>query len=83
VRRGSSVVLEIAGQDLRADLKAFVLQGRRPAAGLAVVKQEFLGPTLFRVTVLIEPEVPLLSYTLVFRDQSGASTPGVQIEVVL
>lgn len=83
VRRGSSVVLEISGNNLRADLKALVLQGRRAAAGIKVVKQEFAGPTLFKVTILIEPEVPLLTYTVVFQDPSGVSTPGLQIEVVL
>ncbi|MBK5256702.1 MAG: protein kinase, partial [Vicinamibacteria bacterium] len=83
VRRGSSWALDIEGRDLRRDLTASVLQGRRPAGGIRVVRQEFLSSALFRVTILIEPEVPLGAYTVVLRNASGIVTQGVQIEVVL
>lgn len=83
VRRGDNVVVELKGEGLRKDLTAVVLQGRRPAAGIRVVRQEFIGPDLIRVTILIETETPLLSYSLVLRDATGSVTPGLQIEVVL
>ncbi|HQZ18588.1 MAG TPA: protein kinase, partial [Vicinamibacteria bacterium] len=83
VRRGSSVDLEIKGEGLRRDLKAQVMQGRRPAAGIQVLRQEFVSGNLIRIRILIEAETPLLTYSIVFQDASGVLTQGVQIEVVL
>jgi hypothetical protein len=83
VRRGSSVDLEIRGEGLRKDLKAQVLQGRRPAAGIKVLRQEFVSSGVIRLRILIEAETPLLAYSIVFQDAAGAVTQGVQIEVVL
>ena len=75
--------LEVQGEGLRRDLKAIVMQGRRQASGIRVVRTEFVSARLIRVRVLIEAETPLLTYSLMFQDSSGASTQGVQIEVVL
>ncbi len=83
VRRGSSVDLEIRGEGLRKDLKAQVLQGRRPAAGIKVLRQEFVSSGVIRLRILIEAETPLLAYSIVFQDAAGVVTQGVQIEVVL
>ncbi len=84
VRRGSSVDLEISGTGLRKDLKAMVLQGRRPATGIKVLKQDFVSSGIIRLRVLIEAETPLLTYAIVFQDASGVVvTQGIQIEVVL
>jgi len=84
VRPSSSVEIEIKGQGLRKDLKAQVLQGRRPAAGIKVLKQDFVSSGIIRVTILIEAETPLRTYSIVFQDASGVVvTQGVQIEVVL
>ena len=82
-RRGSSVVLAVTGKGLTRGLTASILQGRRQAAGIKVVRVDFVGPELVRVTVLSEPEVPLGSYTLVFQGAGGVSTQGLQIEVLL
>ncbi len=84
VRRGSSVDLEIKGEGLRRDLKAQVMQGRKPATGIKVLLQEFVSGNLIRIRILIEAETPLLTYFIVFQDASGiVVTQGVQIEVVL
>jgi len=83
VRRGSSVDLEIRGEGLRKDLKVLVLQGRRAAAGIKVLKQDFVSSGIIRIRILIEAETPLLTYSIVFQDASGVTTQGVQIEVVL
>jgi hypothetical protein len=84
VRPNSSVDIEIKGEGLRKDLRAQVLQGRRPAAGIKVLRQDFVSSGLIRVRILIEAETPLRTYSIVFQDASGAVvTQGVQIEVVL
>lgn len=84
VRRGSSVDLEIRGEGLRKDLKAVVLQGRKPAAAIKVLKQDFVSSGIIRLRILIEAETPLLAYAIVFQDASGmVVTQGVQFEVVL
>ena len=83
VRRGSSVDLEIRGEGLRKELKAEVLQGRRPADGIRVLRQEFVSSGIIRVRILIEAETPLLTYSIVFQDAGSVVTAGVQIEVVL
>jgi hypothetical protein len=84
VRRGSSVDLEIRGEGLRKDLKALVLQGRKPAAAIKILKQDFVSSGIIRIRILIEAETPLLAYAIVFQDAAGiVVTQGVQIEVVL
>lgn len=83
LRRGSSVDLEVQGEGLRKGLKAVVMQGRRPATGIRVVKTEFVNSRIIRVRILIEAETPLLTYALMLQDEVGALTPGLQIEVVL
>lgn len=83
IRRGSSVVLEVRGDRFRADLGVKILQGRRPAVGIRVVRVEFVSPVLIRVTVLSEAELPLGGYTLLVQDAAGTPLPGLQIEVVL
>jgi hypothetical protein len=84
VRANSSVDIEVKGEGLRKDLKAQVLQGRRPAAGIKVLKQDFVNGGLIRVRILIEAETPLRTYSIVFQDASGVVvTQGVLIEVVL
>lgn len=61
-----------------------VLQGRRPATGIKVLKQDFVSSGIIRLRVLIEAETPLLTYAIVFQDASGVVvTQGIQIEVVL
>ncbi len=82
-RHGSSTVLEVRGSGLTRDLTASILEGRRPAAGIKVVRLEFVGPDLMRVTILSEPELPLGFYTLVFHGPGGLVTQGLQIEVLL
>lgn len=83
VRRGSSAELEIRGEGLRKELKAVVLQGRRPAAGIRVLRQEFVSSGIIRLRILIEAETPLLAYSIVLQDAGSVVTAGVQIEVVL
>lgn len=76
-------MLAVTGKGLTRGLTASILQGRRQAAGIKVVRVDFVGPELLRVTVLSEPEVPLGSYTLVFQGAGGVLTQGLQIEVLL
>ena len=83
VRPNSSVEIEIKGEGLRKDLKALVLQGRRPAAGIKVLKQDFVSSGIIRVRILIDAETPLRTYSIVFQDASGVTIQGVLIEVVL
>jgi hypothetical protein len=60
-----------------------ILQGRRPAVGIRVVRVEYVSPVVLRVTVLSEAELPLGGYTLLLQDAAGLAIPGLQIEVVL
>ena len=83
VRPNSSVEIEIKGEGLRKDLKALVLQGRRPAAGIKVLKQDLVSSGIIRVRILIDAETPLRTYSIVFQDASGVTIQGVLIEVVL
>ncbi len=83
LRRGESVVLEVRGDGLPEGVTASIFQGRRPAAGIRVLRVEFVSPRLVRVSVLSDPELPLGGYTLILRDRNGVTSPGLQIEVVL
>jgi predicted Ser/Thr protein kinase len=83
LRRGESVVLEVRGEGLPEGLTASILQGRRPAAGIRVLRVEFVNSSLVRVSVLSDPELPLGGYTLILRSRNGVASPGLQIEVVL
>lgn len=83
LRRGESVVLEVRGEGLPEGVTASIFQGRRPAAGIRVLRVQFVSPSLVRVSVLSDPELPLGGYTLILRDRNGVASPGLQIEVVL
>jgi len=83
LRRGESVVFEVRGEGLSEGLTASILQGRRPAAGIRVLRVEFVNSSLVRVSVLSDPELPLGGYTLILRSRNGVASPGLQIEVVL
>lgn len=83
MRRGESVVLEVRGERMPPGVTASIFQGRRPAAGIRVLRVEYVSPTLVRVSVLSDPELPLGGYTLILRDRDGVTSPGLQIEVVL
>lgn len=83
LRRGSAVDLEVHGEGLRRDLKVVVMQGRHPAEGIRVLRVEFVSSRIMRIRMLVEPETPLLTYSLVFKDATGVVAQGLQIEVVL
>lgn len=83
LRRGEGVVLEVRGEGMAAGITASILQGRRPATGIRVLRVEVVNAGLLKVSVLSEPELPLGGYTLILRDRDGVAIPGLQIEVVL
>ena len=83
LRRGESVVLEVRGEGLPKGVTASILQGRRPAAGIRVLRVEFMSPSLVRVSVLSDPGFPPGGYTLILHGPDGMATQGLQIEVVL
>jgi serine/threonine protein kinase len=83
VRRGSTFRLDVSGTGLRAQHRARVLRGGRPAAGMGVVRQEMVSASLFRIVVLVDEDAALGSYAIAFVDDEGRSTNSVGFEVIL
>jgi serine/threonine-protein kinase len=83
VRRGSTFRLDVSGTGLRAQHRARVLRGGRPAAGMGVVRQEMVSASLFRIVVLVDEDAALGSYSIALVDDEGRITNSVGFEVIL
>jgi hypothetical protein len=72
LRRGATVLVDVRGSDLRADLQPRILfKGREAAAGVQPVGQRLVDPTWLKVMLKIDAQAREGSYTLSLGDARG------------
>jgi serine/threonine-protein kinase len=82
-RRGASVRVEVAVEGWSEAFRPAVLHGRRPAVGIAVSGGQRLEGGKLRLTVSVDGDASLGSYTLVLTDGQGRTSNGLAFEVTL
>lgn len=72
LRRGATILIDVRGSDLRADLQPRILfKGRESAAGVQPVGQRLVNPTWLKVMLKIDAQAREGSYTLALGDALG------------
>jgi len=82
VRAPGIVELEVRGAGLRADLQARVTRAGVGIAGVELVRQRFLGPTLFLVVLRLERRARAGAFDLGFDDPRGGSIAPLTVTLV-
>ncbi|MCL4821460.1 MAG: protein kinase [Vicinamibacteria bacterium] len=82
-RRGASVRVEVAVEGWSQAFRPAVVHGRRPAVGIKVSGGRQLEGGKLRLTVSVDGDAALGSYTLVLTDGQGRTSNGLAFEVTL
>ena len=82
-RRGASVRVEVAVEGWSEAFRPVVLHGRRLAVGITVSGGRQLEGGKLRLTVSVDGDAALGSYTLVLTDGQGRASNGLAFEVTL
>jgi hypothetical protein len=81
LKRPSTTLLDVRGSGLRPDHKGLVLKGRDVAAGVTVINQRFVNPTLVQVMVKIDDSAAAGTYQVLLVDAQGQATSPRPLEV--
>ena len=81
--RGSSATVRIRGERLAGFSRVELRRAGRIARGVQVLRVVATGPGELRVTLLVDEDAALGSYTLVVIDATGRDSNGLSIEVAL
>jgi hypothetical protein len=81
--RGTSTTVRVLGERLAGVARVEIRRGRQPARGLQVLRVAASSPGELRVTVLLDEDAALGTYTLVVIDASGRVSNGLSFEVTL
>lgn len=72
LRRGATVLVDVRGSDLRADLQPRILfKGRETPAGVQALGQRFVDSSLLKVMLKVDEQAREGSYTLALADARG------------
>ena len=81
LRSPSTGILDVHGQGFRPDLQARFLKGGGPAAGLTVLRQRYVRPTLVQVVVRVDSGVRAGAYGLALADAQGLVTNVLEFRI--
>jgi len=80
--RKTTFVLEVRGKGLRADHRPKVLRRRQDAEGIRVLRYQLVDEVRMLVTVLVDEDVPLGTYSVALVDADGHLTNSLSLEVI-
>ncbi len=83
VRRGSNTALLIIGSGFGHGTKAVISRGGRPARALRMLRSRIEGTSKLRVTLLVDRQLPLGTYTVTVVDADGRESNPIGLEVGL
>ncbi len=75
VRRGSTVALRITGEGFGPESEVVIRRGGRPVRGLRILRSTVESASKLRVTVLVDRQLPLGTYTVTVVDGGRESHP--------
>src|SRR5262249_18737308 len=81
VKRHATGILDLHGDNLRADHRAEVLGGREAAKGISGGAYRLVSPSLLQVVILVEEGAAPGPYTISLADAQGAATNPLRFEV--
>jgi len=81
VKKGSTVLLDVRGKALRADLHAIILRGGKVPLEIAVPRQRFVNAGLVQVLIVVAPGAPKGEYDVSVADVEGRRSNSVKFEV--
>jgi hypothetical protein len=82
VKKPGNAIVDVRGTGLRADHLARIVKGREQAAGIQILRQRFMSPTLIQVALRLEDTAATGSYQLYLIDGQGTVTNARALEVV-
>ncbi len=83
VRRGSTAALQITGMGFGPETEVVVRRDGGPARGLRILRSKAEGASKLRVTLLIDRQLALGTYTLSVVNAGGRESNSVGLEVKL
>jgi hypothetical protein len=81
IRRGSTTILDVRGQNFRADQQVKVVKGKDAAAGVLVGRQRIADPTLLQVVLVVDASAPGGAYSLSIVDAEGRASNALPFEI--
>jgi hypothetical protein len=82
VKRPGNAIVDVRGTGLRADLVARIGSGREAAAGIEILRQRFVDPTLIQVVLRLTDVAAPGIYQLYLIDGTGTATNARALEVI-
>ncbi|MGH7361302.1 MAG: serine/threonine protein kinase [Candidatus Methylomirabilales bacterium] len=82
VRRGGTTMLDLRGSGLRPDHQARLVKVKENTDGISVARQKYMDPTLIRVLLNLDPNVPPGAYAIALSDGGGGMTNTLPFTVV-
>ncbi len=83
VRRGSTAAVQIIGDGFGPDTTVAIRRGGRPVRALRVLRTQTHGASRLRVTLLVDRQLPLGTYSLTVIDTGGRESNPITLEVGL
>jgi hypothetical protein len=80
VKRPGNAIVDVRGTGLRPDLVARIVRGREAAAGVQIVRQRFVSPTLIQVVLRLEDAAAPGTYQLYLSD-GGTNSNARALEI--
>ncbi len=82
VRRGGTTMLDLRGTGLRPDHQARIVKIKENTDGISVARQKYVDPTLIKVLLNLNPNVPPGPYAVALSDASGGMTNTLSFTVL-
>ncbi len=83
VRRGSTAALRITGAGFGPETEVVIRRGGRPVRGLRILSSKIEGTTKLRITLLVDRQSSLGTYTVTAIGAGGLESNSVGLEVGL
>ena len=71
VKRGGTTMLDLRGTGLRPDQQARIIKVKENTDGISIQRQKFMDPTLIKVLISLDPNVPPGAYAVALSDSAG------------
>jgi hypothetical protein len=82
VKRGGTTMLDLRGSGLHAEQQARIIKVKENTDGISIQRQKFMDPTLVKVLISLDPNVPPGAYAIALSDPAGGLTNTLAFTVV-
>jgi hypothetical protein len=82
VKRGGTTMLDLRGTGLRGEQQVRIVKVKENTDGISVQRQKFMDPTLIKVLISLDPNVPPGAYAIALSEPGGGLTNTLAFTVV-